>query len=119
MAVSDYIKPVTDHRTGIPSMIVAILKHLRPNEDRRVLRPVREAYEKQVRLIEMTLDGKDYTGIPIPLDREELAAELVSHLIIDCAFLHDRLMYAGVDVGEFPFDKYADIILPNKEKKDA
>lgn len=117
MAVKDYLKPVTEHTSGIPSNVMLVLRGFGPHTSRKLLDPLIRAYEKQVRLIEVTLDGKDLEGMPVPGDKEELAAEMVAHQIIDAAYLHERLRAAGAPIGEYPFDWAADIILPREDKE--
>ena len=116
MAVRDYLKPLTEHRSGIPSNVMLVLKGFGPHTSEKMRAPLERVYEKQVRLIEMTLEGKDLEGFPIPADKEELAAEMVAHQIVDTAYLHDRLRAAGAPLGEFPFDWAADIIMPRDEE---
>lgn len=116
MAVKDYLKPLVEHRSGIPSNVMLMMRGFGPNTSRKMVEPLVRAYEKQVRLIEVTLEGKDLEGFPIPADKEELAAEMVAHQIVDTAYLHDRLRAAGAPIGEFPFDWVAEIILPRDEE---
>lgn len=106
MSVEDYIKEVTDHRCGIPSHIMVTLKHLHPQSPKRFVDMTREMYDRLLRVVEDALAGKD-----IPVEDEEKAAEMVSHLIIDLAFIHDCLCRAAVPV-EFPYNRLAERILP-------
>lgn len=119
MSVREKLKPVENHVTGIPSNIFLVLKGVGPHTPRKLLDPVRTAYDKQARLIEATLDGKDLEGFPIPSDKEELAAEMVAHMIIDHAFLHEALSRAGYPVGAYPFEDMADLILPRAKEENS
>lgn len=114
MAIEDYIKPVEDHVSGIPSIIRAVIANLSLQSSQRTISVIRTAYDSNVKLIEDTLAGKD-----VPLDKEEMAAGMVSHLILDTAFIHDALSRAGVPVGPFPFDYLADKLMPKPKNEDT
>ena len=113
MAVIDYIKPLEHHTSGLPPMVMFYMRQLNPDYDRKFIDLAQEAYEKLLRFIEQGLHGD------VPVDSEQKAAEAVSHLILDAAFVHDRLCAAGVVVGAFPYDYLAEKLLPKKKDEDA
>lgn len=115
MAVIDYIKPLEHHTSGLPPMVMFYMRQLNPglDLDRKFIDLTQEAYEKILRFIEQGLHGD------VPVNSEEKAAEAVSHLILDAAFVHDRLCAAGVVVGAFPYDYLAEKLLPKKKDEDA
>lgn len=113
MAVIDYIKPLEHHTSGLPPMVMFYMRQLNPGSDRKFIDLAQEAYEKLLRFIEQGLHGD------VPVDSEQKAAEAVSHLILDAAFVHDRLCAAGVVVGAFPYDYLANKLLPKKKDEDA
>lgn len=107
MAVRDKIKPLEHHSPGFPPVVLEVLKYLSPSSPAMMISLASRAYEKMCELIE---DGLNGHGVPV--DEEERAAEYVAHLIIDTAILHDALNRAHVFTGEYPYNDYADIILP-------
>ena len=113
MAVIDYIKPLEHHTSGLPPMVMFYMRQLNPGYDRKFIDLAQEAYEELLRFIEQGLHGD------VPVDSEQKAAEAVSHLILDAAFVHDRLCAAGVVVGAFPYDYLAEKLLPKKKDEDA
>lgn len=120
MSVREKLQPVQDHRTGIPSTVLPILRGIGPHSSKQMLDVFRRTYDQLVLVVERMLEGQapDGYGV-IPPEDEERCAEVVAHQIIDLAFLHDRLSYAGLDMGEFPFDDLADKIMPKEADHDS
>lgn len=112
MAVIDHIKPLEHHTCGIPPQVMFHMKRLNTQSSQRMVDLAMRSYDKVIALIEKGLHGD------VPVDSEERAAEYVSHLILDAAFIHDCLCHAGCIVGAFPYDYLADRLLP-KEKEQA
>ena len=107
MAVRDKIKPLEHHSPGFPPYVLEHLKQMTPASPATLISLASRAYEKMCRMIEDGLNGKG-----VDIEDEELVAEYVAHLIIDTAILHDALNRAHVFTGEYPYNEYADIILP-------
>ena len=112
MSVVDHIKPIEHHALGIPQVMLFHVRNFNPQSPSWMIGIVQETYEKLLRFIEQGLHGN------VPIASEEAAAEYVSHLILDAAFLHDRLTAAGVVLGKFPYDYLADRILPRKNTEE-
>lgn len=110
MAVKDYIKSVRHHRCGIPSESLIFFKSLNITSSQLHIDVVKRCYDKQVNLIDKAL-----SGVGVPVDCEEAAASMVSHLIIDTAFIHNCLVRAGALVEPFPFDYLVDKLLPKRQ----
>lgn len=118
MSIIDHLQEVKDHTSGIPSNVRIVLRSFGPHTTELRYRPILEGYERLCRIIEEALAGR-FDGELIPVDKEEVAAEMVSHLIIDTAYMHERLTAAGAPVGAYPFDYLADKILPREGDPDA
>lgn len=112
MAVTDYLRPVEHHTCGIPPLVMMSLRNFSLSAPKRLVDLARETYDNLCGRIEDCLSGRG-----VPVDKEELAAEIAAHLIIDAAYLHDRLRVAGALVGPFPYDYLADRIMPRKDKE--
>lgn len=114
MSVIDHIKPLKKHSLGIPRMIMESLRHLgdvKPcNEKLRSI--ALEMYEKLLKHIEEALSGH------CPAEREDNAAEIAAHLIIDAAFIHQCIAQTDYPIGEFPYNSVAAKLFP-EEKQDA
>lgn len=113
MAVVDHIKPLENHSSGIPPQVMFHMKRLNTQSSKRMIDLAMQSYDKVLRLIEKGLSGD------VPVDSEQRAAEYVSHLILDAAFIHDCLCHAGCVVGKFPYDYLADKLLPRPEKPEV
>lgn len=103
--VRDYLRPVTAHRLGLPPVLVRMLNRLSPR-DRGAAAQAMRMYEDSLRLIDDVLRGQcDFaTG--------ERAAAALSHMLLDTAFIYDRLHGAGLVRGRFPYDGLIQKIVP-------
>lgn len=108
MSVKDHIKPVNNFVSGIPLTLRNMLRSL-PKVGVGNGKPLSLAlslYEKQLKFIEAVMSGR------CPVEREDKAAEIAAKLILDAAFVHQAIASTGYQIGDFPYDDLADIILP-------
>lgn len=118
----DHIKPLAHHCSGIPRQIqqqLNILSMLKVSNivggrQKQLLDNALELYDKLLKQLESYEKlGND----KCPVEREEKAAEIMAHMIIDLAFVHQAIASTGYQIGKFPYDELTDAIFG--EKQDA
>lgn len=112
MSVRDKIGPLKTHCLGIPPNIMRDMRHMAdqspPNQ--KMLSESLKLYENLLRYIEDMMDGR------CPVEREEHAAQVAAHFIVDAAFVHQCVAATGYMIGEFPYNDLADKILPARPR---
>lgn len=113
MSVESQLKPLKNHVLGIPPQVQMMLRTMRPaKEMTKPLGLALELYERNLKFIEAIMSGR------CPVEREEKAAQVAAHLILDTAFIHNAIAGTGYQIGDFPYNYLADRILP-RETTDA
>lgn len=103
--VRDYLRPIQTHRLGLPPVVVSMLNRLSPH-DRRAGSEAMRMYEDFLRLIDSVLQGR------VDFMTGERAAAALSHILLDAAFVYDRLHSNGLVRGRFPHDDLIQRIVP-------
>lgn len=109
MAVLDHVRPLQKHVMGIPPEVMMGLKNLRPFSNPKMIALGVSLYERLLQKIEVISSGK------VPVEHEQEAADIAGHLIVDAAFIHNCIMRAGYQAGEFPYNHLADKLIPRKK----
>lgn len=138
MSIKDLIRPIKDHTIGIPPAVQPGLRHMSDLKARLVqltgklvkttdesdelssiqqtlnqqLSIATRTYEELIEKIEFMLNHD------VDVEHEQHAADLVTHLIIDAAFLHMCISGADETIGKFPYDDLANKIFPVQDKPD-
>lgn len=101
--IADKLRPVREHRSGISDRTKAAL-----------LAPGANDLGKKVLDSLCSLIDKTLAGAGCKVDDEQQAADFAAHLMIDAAWVFEVLHLHGVKLGQFPYDQYADRIIPCK-----
>jgi len=121
MRLRDNIKPLAHHVWGIPVPIrnmlqklkVTPLKHLKGQRGRARLDMALRLYETMLKRIEKFEEEGDRH---CPAERVEKAAEVLAHMIVDTAYIHDCISGTGYQIGDYPYGYLADKLIPGKEE---
>lgn len=118
MSVVDKLKPVESHVCGMPWTAKAIIDTLSPTSSVSRKQAVYNAYKQNCTIIDKALSGEWLKDAPLDSrdKNEEKLALFTAHLILDTAYIHQRLCQAGFDMERFPYDTLADKVLPKKEE---
>lgn len=108
MSVRDHIGPLKSHRLGIPPEVMRMMRHMSDTKpaNPKLLGESLNLYEMLVKAIEQFMAGR------CPVEREDHAAQIAAHFIVDAAFVHSCIAATGYQIGDFPYDDLADKILP-------
>lgn len=118
MAVKDLLRVPDPFRSGIPASFRRQLNALTLH-DKAGLSTAQKAYELLCGTIDRLLSGNLGEGgrlLPSGETEEQYVADLVSRLIVDAAFMHECLCRAGLVMGPYPYDEYADKITGTAQK---
>ena len=115
----DHIQPVRHHCSGIPLEIrkqlnvLALAKTIKMDEGVRtkLLDQALELYEK---LLAQCENYEKIGDARCPVEKEEHAAEILAHQIIDLAYIHNAIVSSGHQLGDFPYNDLADKIFGAK-----
>lgn len=107
----DHIRPLKHHCSGIPKNIRDALNQLQAG-DKRYLESALELYEKLAKQLE---SYEKLGDARCPVEREEQAAEIFAHQIVDLAFIHNAIASSGYQIGDFPYNDLADKIFDKAE----
>lgn len=111
MAVRDLLRPVDFHNPGFSPQQMAFIRNMGVRSTPKLVKRVRHEYDRLLELINRGLAGQG-----VDTEDEQVAADMVAHLMIDAAILHNSLKAAQVlGTGDFPYDWAVDIILPRKQ----
>lgn len=109
----DHIRPLKHHCSGIPKNIRDALNQLQAG-DKRYLESALELYEKLAKQLE---SYEKLGDARCPVEKEEHAAEIFAHQIVDLAFIHNAIASSGYQIGDFPYNDLADKIFePTKSE---
>ena len=102
----DHIQPLKHHCSGIPKNIRDALNRLQAG-DKRYLESALDLYDKLLKQV----DSYEKLGdARCPVEKEEHAAEILAHQIVDLAFIHNAIASSGYQIGDFPYNDLADKI---------
>ena len=111
----DHIKPVRHHCSGIPLEIrkqlnvLALAKTIKFDEGVR-LKLLDQALELYEKLLNQCEKYEQIGDARCPVEKEEHAAEILAHQIIDLAYIHNAIRSSGYQLGDFPYDDLVDKI---------
>ncbi len=115
----DHIQPIQHHCSGIPIEIrkqlnvLALAKTIKMDEGVRIklLDQALELYEK---LLDQCEKYEKIGDARCPVEKEEHAAEILAHQIIDLAYIHNAICSSGYQLGDFPYNDLVDKIFGAK-----
>lgn len=111
MALSDHVKPLKKHTSGLRTEVRMFLMYgLQNKKGLDLALKLYEGILKQIETYEHVADAK------CPEEREEKAAEHWAHLIVDAAFIHFCIQRVDYPIGKFPYDYLVDKLYPPEEK---
>ena len=111
----DHIRPLKHHCSGIPKNIRDALNQLQAG-DKRYLESALELYEKLAKQLE---SYEKLGDARCPVEREEQAAEIFAHQIVDLAFIHNAIASSGYQIGDVPYNDLADKICAPTKSEDT
>lgn len=118
----DHIKPLAHHCSGIPRQIqqrlnmLSVLKASKiiGGREKQLLDDALDLYDKLLKQLE---SFEKLGNEKCPVEREDKAAEIMAHMVIDLAFVHQAIACTGYQIGEFPYNDLTDKIFG--ERPDA
>lgn len=111
MTIENLLEPLKTHRPGFPKFMVEIINNTTPESNVALIDLIDNTYHQLLEIIDKGLSGKG-----IKVNEEKVAAEYISHLIIDAEDLWFACKRCGVLVGEFPYKYLVDKLLPEEDK---
>lgn len=138
MSIRDLIRPLKTHTLGIPMAVQPGLRHMADVKARiiqlssKLSKTSQESSElgslQQMLGKQLSIATETYSGLidkieymlnhDVDVEHEQQAADIVTRLVIDAAFLHMCIAGADESIGKFPYDDLANKIFPVSDKPD-
>jgi hypothetical protein len=139
MSIKDLVRPLKSHSLGVPPVMQDGLRHMADMKQRlnhltgKTVKTTDERREQEY--IQSVLSHQLSVGLNIyedllkridtmlnhdvDVEHEQEAADIVTHLVIDAAFIHMCISGADDSIGKFPYDYLANKIFPVQDKPSA
>lgn len=123
MRFRDTLKPLSHHCLGIPKPVQSALKYLSQRNVTHIIGTSdEELLDKAIELYNQYKENVEHfeyiCETKCPEERIERARELLAHMIVDLAYIHNCIASCGYQIEKFPYDDVADKVIKPAVERD-